>query len=131
MPTELNDEQKIAVVRQMAAGWQDKAWRQCADLFTENGVLHSVMKEPIVGREAFYQRMMQLANPNKKVFLHIQRIGVIDGAVMMERTDEIVIDGISRSCPVVGVLEFEGPLISLWRDYYDHAQLLRAQGKTP
>jgi hypothetical protein len=31
---------------------------------------------------------------------------------------------------VAGVLEFEGPLISLWRDYYDRGQLMWAQRKT-
>ena len=31
---------------------------------------------------------------------------------------------------VVGILEFDGPLIAVWREYYDRAQLLRAQGKT-
>jgi limonene-1,2-epoxide hydrolase len=55
---------------------------------------------------------------------------VIDGALVVERSDEVVIDGVSRKVPVVGVLEFNGPLISLWKEYYDRASLLRAQGKT-
>ena len=85
--------------------------------------------EPVVGREVFYERMVNLAAPNKKVTLHVHRLGVIDGAVVSERTDEVVIDGISRSVPVVGITEFDGPLISHWREYYDLAQLRRAQGK--
>lgn len=129
MSTHLKDEEKIAVFRQMASHWQNKAWRQCADLFTEDGVLHSMMKDPLVGREAFYQRMLSLANPNKSVKLHIHRIGVIDGAVIHERDDEVIIDGVGRMVPVVGVLEFDGPLISVWRDYYDRGQLMWAQRK--
>ncbi len=129
MSSTLNDEEKIAVFRQMANHWQDRNWRQCADLFTEGGVLHSMMKDPIVGREAFYDRMMMLAAPDKSVKLHIHRIGVIDGAVFHEREDEVIIGGVGRRVPVVGVLEFEGPLISLWRDYYDRGQLMWAQRK--
>lgn len=131
MRSSLKDEEKVAVFRQMAQHWQDKDWRKCADLFTEGGVLQSMMKEPIVGREAFYQRMMQLATPNKSVKLHIHRIGVIDGAIFHERDDEVIIDGVGRRVPVVGVIEFEGSLISLWRDYYDRGQLMWAQRKVP
>jgi len=130
MTSTLNDDQKIAVFRQMANAWEHKQWRTCADLLTPDGVLQSMMLEPVVGRETFYSRISKMAAPNKAVTLHISRIGVIDGAVVVERRDEIVIDGVSRSIPVVGILEFEGPLISIWREYYDRAQLLRAQGKT-
>ena len=129
MAPPFSDEQKIAVFREMVSGWQNKQWRQCADLFTPNGILQSMMKEPVVGREVFYQSMVNLAAPNKQVTLHVHRVGVIDGAVVSERTDEVVIDGVSRSVPVVGIMEFDGPLISHWREYYDLAQLRRAQGK--
>ena len=129
MAPTFSDEQKIAVFREMVSGWQDKQWRKCADLFAPDGVLQSMMKEPLVGREVFYERMVNLAAPNKKVTLHVHRLGVIDGAVVSERTDEVVIDGIRRSVPVVGIMEFDGPLISHWREYYDLAQLRRAQGK--
>lgn len=130
MSSTLRDEEKIALFRDMARHWENKDWRACADLFTADGVLQSMMKDPIVGREAFYERMTQLATPNKSVKLHIHRIGVIDGAVFHERDDEVIIDGVGRRVPVVGVLEFEGPLISLWRDYYDRGQLMWAQRKT-
>lgn len=129
MSITLSDDQKIALFREMVSNWQDKQWRKCADLLAPDGVLHSMMIEPVVGREVFYERMVSHAAPNKQVLLHVHRVGVIDGAVVAERTDEIVIDGVSRSVPVVGIMEFDGPLISHWREYYDRAQLLRAQGK--
>jgi len=130
MNCSLKDEEKIAAFREMAGHWQNKDWRRCADMFASNGVLHSMMKDPIVGRESFYERMLQLATPNKSVKLHIGRIGVIDGAVVVERTDEVIVDGVSRSVPVVGILEFDGPMITVWRDYYDRGQLMWAQHKT-
>lgn len=130
MALNLSEEEKIAVFRKVAAAWEGKQWRTVADAMTPDGVLHSMMLEPVVGRETFFQRMSSMSHPDKQVKLHIQRIGVIDGAVVVERRDEIIIDGVSRSVPVVGILQFEGPLISLWREYYDRAQLLQAQGKT-
>lgn len=128
--TTLTDDEKIATFRKMARAWEQKEWRTCADLLAPDGVLHSMMLEPVVGRETFYQRIVNMTQPNKQVTLHLHRIGVIDGAVVVERTDEVVIDGVSRKVPVVGILEFDGPLIRQWREYYDRAQLLRAQGKT-
>jgi limonene-1,2-epoxide hydrolase len=128
MSKPLSDEQKIAVFRRMAQAWQDQDWPACADLFAPDGVLHSVMLEPVVGRQAIYDRISKLGGANKKVTLHIHRIGVIDGALFCERTDEIVKDGRRGESPVVGVIEFEGDRIRLWREYYDRAQLARAAG---
>lgn len=131
MQAQISDADKIALFHKMARGWEAKEWRTCADLFTPDGVLHSVMIDPVVGRETIYQRMVGLTKPNKEVRLLIHRIGVIDGALFVERHDEIILDGVSRKAPVVGVLEFEGSHISLWREYYDRAQLMRAAGHAP
>ncbi len=130
MSSATNDAQKIAVFHEMMSAWQNKDWRKCADLFTPDGVLHSMMIEPVVGRETIYQRIANLEAPNKRFVGHVHRIGVLNGTLITERTDELIIDGISRSYPVVGLLDFDGSLISLWREYYDRPQLLRAQGKT-
>ena len=131
MAMNLSDDEKIAVVRKMIAAWDNKEWRACADMLAVDGVLRNMMLEPVVGREAFYQRISgpNMSAANKKATLHIDLIGVIDGAVVVERRDEITVDGVTNTVPVVGILRFDGPLVSEWRDYYDRAQLLNAQGK--
>jgi len=129
MASSLSDEQKIALFRDMIDAWQKQEWRKVVDMFTPDGVLHSMMIEPVKGREVLFKRFTGFSNPNKKVTLHVRRMGVVDGALIVERVDQIVLDGVSRSTPVVGVLEFEGALISEWREYYDRAHLLVAQGK--
>ena len=124
-------EHKLAIFEEMMRAWAAKDATTCANLFTENGVLHSVMIDPIVGREAIYQRIKGLEASNKQFHGHILRYGVIgNGTLVTERVDELVIDGVSRSYPVVGLLDFEGDQIALWKDYYDRNQLLRAQGRT-
>ena len=128
MAATLSDEQKIALGREMAAAWKALDWRKVADMFTADGVLHSMMVEPIVGREAIYKRVAGLGDGLESISLTIHHIGVIDGALYMERLDEFVIRGKPGSAPVVGVLEFEGPLIKVWREYYDRAHLLKAMG---
>jgi limonene-1,2-epoxide hydrolase len=128
---EIDDERKIQTFRTLAQAWHDQDWRTIADLFAPDGVLHSVMLEPIVGREAIHQRICRLSAPNKRVTLKIHRIGVIDGALFVERSDEVEIDGRVGVSPVVGVVTFAGDRIALWREYYDRAQLARAAGYTP
>lgn len=119
---------QIAIFRRMAQAWHEQDWRTCADLFAPDGVLHSVMLAPIEGRETIFHHIKRLSGSNKKVTLDIHRIGTMGGALFVERTDIIVIDGKRGTCPVVGVLEFEGDHIRLWRDYYDRASLARAAG---
>lgn len=130
MATSLTDEQKIAAGREMAAAWKAIDWRKVADMFTPNGVLHSMMVEPIVGREAIYKRVSGLGDGLDSITLNISHMGVIDGILYMERVDEFVIRGRAGSAPVMGVLEFDGPLISVWREYYDRAHLLKNMGLT-
>jgi limonene-1,2-epoxide hydrolase len=128
MAASLTDEQKIAAGREMAAAWKAIDWRKVADMFTPDGVLHSMMVEPIVGREAIYKRVSGLGDGLDSITLNISHMGVIDGILYMERVDEFVIRGRAGSAPVMGVLEFEGPLIKVWREYYDRAHLLKNMG---
>jgi limonene-1,2-epoxide hydrolase len=128
MSASLTDEQKIATGREMAAAWKAIDWRKVANMFTPDGVLHSMMVDPIVGREAIYKRVSGLGDGLESITLNISHMGVIDGILYMERVDEFVIRGNAGSAPVMGVLEFEGPLIKVWREYYDRAHLLKNMG---
>ena len=110
----------------MKTGWEKMDWRACADLFHPDGVLHSVMLAPCVGRESIYQRIAASEKPNKSVRLHIKRMIENDTTLWVERLDEIVMDGRSTSVPTVGILEFEGQRIIRWSEYYDRASLLKA-----
>ena len=47
---------------------------------------------------------------------------------MIERTDEFTYKGHKGKVPVVGVLEVEGDKVSVWREYYDRAELIEAMG---
>lgn len=127
----ISDERKIEIFRTMARAWHEQDWDTCASLFAPEGVLHSVMLQPIVGRDTIHQRISKLGAANKKVTLNIQRIGVLDGVLIVQRVDEIVIDGKRGECPAMSVVEFEGDKIARWLDYYDRATLARAAQYTP
>lgn len=123
------DESRIAVVREMAAAWKAADWRKVGDLFAEDGVLHSMMIEPVKGRDAIYQRIAALGKGAPGgVTLDIAHIGVIDGLVFIERVDRFTYNGKAGEVPVVGVLDVQNGKVKAWREYYDRAQLLSAMG---
>ena len=117
-----------AVVEKMVAAWDARDWKLVTALFTDDGVLHSMMLEPIVGREAIGKRIDLLGAGTESITLHIHNIAVTGNTVFIERTDEFVFKGHPGKVPVVGVLEVEGDKIKAWREYYDRAELVAAMG---
>lgn len=122
------DQKKMDAFRLMAQAWHDQDWDTCAGLFAPDGVLHSKMLPPVVGRDTIHSRITKLGGDHKQVTLHIHRMGVIGGVLFVERTDEIVINGRRGECPAVAVIEFTGDKIARWSDYYDRATLAEAAG---
>lgn len=119
---------KIAVVEKMIDAWNRRDWTMVGDLFAEDGVLHSMMIEPVNGRPAIAERINALGAGIESITLHIHNIGRIGDVVVIERTDEFVYKGHKGKVPVVGILEVEGDHVKVWREYYDRAELLREMG---
>lgn len=127
-----SDSEKLAIVRAMIEAWRKADWDRVADLFAEQGVLHSMMIEPVVGREAIRARIRALgAGAPGGVVLDVRHMGLIDGLVFIERVDRFVYNGHAGATPVVGVLDVRGGKVQEWREYYDRASLLREMGVAP
>ncbi|MEJ8567891.1 nuclear transport factor 2 family protein [Elongatibacter sediminis] len=124
-------QEKLEVAEAMVQAWNDQDWERVYALFAEDGVLHSVMLEPIVGRAAIRERLGQLAPGIEAIELQIRNQGVVGDAVVLERTDDFVYNGKHSRVPVVGVLEIENGLVTEWREYYDHASLVEALTPEP
>lgn len=123
-----SSEQKLATVERMIEAWNARDWNRVYDLFAPDGVLHSMMLPPIVGREAIKQRLGTLAAGISRIELRVRHMGVVDGVVFVERVDDFVYRGKHGTVPVVGVIEVEDGQVKVWREYYDRAQLLEAMG---
>jgi len=123
------DASRVAVVKEMIAAWKSADWRKVGDLFAEDGVLHSMMIEPVKGREAIYQRIAALGKGAPGgVVLDVSHMGVIDGLVFIERVDRFTYNGKPGAVPVVGVLDVKDGKVQVWREYYDRAHLLKEMG---
>lgn len=117
-----------AVVQKMIDAWDARDWKRVTDLFTDDGVLHSMMLEPIVGKANIGKRIDLLGAGTEAITLHIHNMAITGQTVFIERTDDFVFNGHHGKVPVVGVLEVEGDKIKAWREYYDRAELVAAMG---
>lgn len=124
----MSKDPKIAVVERMIEAWNVRDWKLVGALFAEDGVLHSMMLEPIEGRAKIAARIDALGAGISDITLDIQRIGRLGDAVVIERVDRFTYNGHYGEVPVVGVLTVEGDHIKVWREYYDRAQLVKALG---
>lgn len=125
---QMSEDPAIAAVERMIKAWNDCDWTLVGELFTEDGVLHSMMLEPVVGRPAIAARIAALGSGISEITLDIQRMGKLGDAVIIERVDRFTYKGHKGEVPVVGVLTVEDGRIKLWREYYDRAQLVAAMG---
>jgi limonene-1,2-epoxide hydrolase len=126
-----SDAAKVAVVQDILDSWSAQDWIRVESLFAPDGVLHSVMSNPVVGRAAFAERLRVLAVGLERIQLHIKAIGVIGGRVFVERVDDFDTHGHHGEVPVVGVLSVENGMVTEWLEYYDRATLLRGMGIEP
>lgn len=123
------DVKSLEVAREMVQAWNDQDWDKVGQLFAPDGVLHSMMIDPVVGRDEVAARIKALGAGVSWIELEIEHMGVIDGRVYMERMDRFVYNGHRGNVPVMGMLQInDDGLVQLWRDYYDRAQLLREMG---
>jgi limonene-1,2-epoxide hydrolase len=122
------DAQKLKTAKEMIRAWDTLDWAKVVDLFSDDGVLHSMMVEPVVGKAAIRERITALGAGIRRIELKVAHIGIIDGRVFIERVDDFDYKGHAGTVPVVGVLEIENGHVRVWREYYDRAQLLHAMG---
>ncbi len=121
-----SDEDKLKTAQEMVDAWNTRDWDRVYALFAEDGVLHSMMVEPVVGRELIRARLSRLAQGIESIELQLRNIGIVGDVVMLERVDDFTYEGKHSRVPVVGVMEIDKGLVTEWREYYDHAQLATA-----
>jgi limonene-1,2-epoxide hydrolase len=119
---------RVAVVQEMVAAWNARDWDKVVNLFADDGVLHSMMLEPIVGRKSIDARIKHMGAGISQIRLNLKNVAVSDGAVFVERVDEFTYKGHTGSVPVVGVIEVKNGKVQVWREYYDRKELLTAMG---
>ncbi len=111
------------VVKGLAA-----AFRKPADVdgiakwFAEDGVYHNMPDDPLVGRAAIREWLVEMVQPLRDVEFVFVNMTADGDRVYAERLDWVeMVDGTRVSLPCNGVFEIRDGEIVSWRDYYDAA----------
>lgn len=128
--TQFKDNPNVQAVIKMLEAWHALDLDGAVNMFTEDGVFHSMMREPHKGRDVLRGFMGKLFGGMSELSLEIRSEGVSGNTVILERFDSWVFNGKPGSIPVVGVYDVEDGKIKEWREYYDYAALMGEMGIT-
>ncbi|MDG2025517.1 MAG: nuclear transport factor 2 family protein [Acidimicrobiales bacterium] len=95
------------------------AYDDIADDYAEDGVLHFMQKEPVIGREAIRAFMKQQFAAISNTRIEIHEVYEVGDTVIVERTDHYEYEGHPVSCPICNVTTIQGGEIVLWNEYWD------------
>lgn len=113
----------MKVAEEMLDAWHRLNLDDIANMFTEDGVLHSVMKPPVQGRTNIKTYLTPLITGATRLDFKLKNVVVKGNVVILERVDDFDFKGKSGQVPVVGVMEIENGKVKEWREYYDYATL--------
>jgi limonene-1,2-epoxide hydrolase len=121
-----DSDDRVRVVQAMVAAWNTMDLEGVIALFAPDGVFHSVMLDPIEGRDALRAHFTPVFAELDRVTLEVVNLGAVGDVVFVERVDDFVYRGKHSRVPVVGVIEVADGRIREWRDYYDRATMVEA-----
>jgi limonene-1,2-epoxide hydrolase len=108
------------LVREFIGAWEAKDVDGVVSRMTADAVYLNVGLSESKGHEAIRATVAPFVAAASEVRWAIHHIAeTAAGVVLTERTDVFVIGGKTISVAVMGIFEFDGPLIKAWRDYFD------------
>jgi limonene-1,2-epoxide hydrolase len=108
------------LVRAFIGAWEARDVEAILARMTPGAVYHNIGMPAAVGHDAIRALVTPFLAGARKVEWTVHHIAeTAGGVVLTERTDVFLIGDKTLSIPVMGAFEFEGGLISAWRDYFD------------
>jgi len=126
--SDFQNDPNVQVVMGMVEQWHKLDVEGALDAFTEDGAFHSMMMDPVQGREALASFMGNLFSNLGELTLEIRSVAVTGNTVILERVDSWLFNGKPGSIPVVGIFEVEDGKVKEWREYYDRGTILEEMG---
>ncbi len=93
---------------------------------------YQVGSRPVIGRDNMRKMLERLKDHQLDSQWRLVRHADAEDSVMIEAVDDYRNpDGHRVQVPYMGVYEFNGPLISAWRDYVDLGVMMKCEGGEP
>jgi limonene-1,2-epoxide hydrolase len=131
MTDELPEQTSVTTPAQVVEGFlyalRDKDWDAMAAALDDDVIYHNVGLPIIRGSRRTVNFLRRgLSRPNVRFDVKIHRIATEGTSVLTERTDVIEIGPVRLQFWVCGVFEVHNGRITLWRDYFDFLDMLKA-----
>lgn len=115
-------------VRNFIDAWPRLDVAEIVAYFTEDGIYHNMMLEPVKGREALKGFIGAFAANWTDTKWELVNIASKGDLVFAERVDRMKVGGKPVALPCCGVFEMAGGKIKVWRDYFDLQTFSKAAG---
>lgn len=129
-PASAEEKSPLVVAHEMVNAWNARDVDAIAALFAEDGRFLSMMQPATAreGRETIREAWGELLAGVSEIELQLRNIAVSGNSVFLERVDVFTYNGKEGRVPVACVLDIRDGKVQEWREYYDHASLLREMG---
>jgi limonene-1,2-epoxide hydrolase len=113
------------LVRDFCAAFEKHDAEALRSFFTDDVVYHNMPMDPAVGIDAAVAFIAGFFGMCESMVIETVNLAVRDNVVLTERIDTFTIGGVVAPLPVMGTFEVRDGKISVWRDYFDMAQITK------
>jgi len=113
------------VVRDFCSAFEKHDAEALRPFFTDDVVYHNMPMDPAVGVDAAVAFIAGFFGMCESMVIENVNLAVRDNVVLTERVDTFTIGGVVAPLPVMGTFEVRDGKISVWRDYFDMAQITK------
>lgn len=132
MPTYTDEEERRRqIVIEMHKAFSDIDPDALTDLFTDDGVVHMVMLDPIEGRDAIHAIMVRWRDDYPNIHSELLKAFADGEVVLTEWIDHYDWLGKRYDIPIMGVVDFRGDKIRSWRIFVDRIMADMVGGQYP
>lgn len=120
----MNENERI--VRDFIAVWSTLNVDRIVGHFTDDGVYHNIMLQPVAGRENLRKFIQGFVKSWSATDWEIRTLISKGDIVIAERVDRTSLGAKQVALPCCGVFELKDGKIREWRDYFDMATYTKA-----
>jgi limonene-1,2-epoxide hydrolase len=113
------------VVRDFCSAFEKHDAEALRAFFTDDVVYHNMPMDPAVGIDAAVAFIAGFFGMCESMVIDMVNLAARDNVVLTERIDTFTIGGVVAPLPVMGTFEVRDGKISVWRDYFDMAQITK------